>query len=329
MATIKSTRKSLGVLAAAASAAALPVGDQAHAQMAPTSGSGPWVSFEGGVLFSNFGNTTFPNGAIPSLPSAGFDKVPNGPTTGDYSTHRSNGGYGSFTLGQAIPGGADWRFTTSVFQLGTFKGTGSATNSFTGDFFDQFGSATAGERQRLLFGTIDFDLGHRFNAGTFEFRAFAGVRGIHMHEWIDQFTNSTSDKVGEDAPPPGIFATTSQFSSRFDGAGPRVGIDFQSHATFGFFGSASTAVMFGPRNSSYLTTGSGGPLSVQVQSVDWIGNVSGTFGLMWRFLPNGVLQVGYRADEWVNMAESFSFVGLNQNRNVFTQSPFLRVTVQY
>src|ERR1700716_2077922 len=124
------TGKSLGVLAAAASPAPVSAGDQALAETQTISvPPGTYASLEGGVLLSNYGKTTFPDRPAADLPFQFFDKVPNGPDQTAFSTQRSLGGYGSFTLGQEKPG-ADWRYTFSVWGIGKFTSQGSAFNSY-------------------------------------------------------------------------------------------------------------------------------------------------------------------------------------------------------
>jgi len=334
--------KSIGTALAAASVAGIPLGGAA-AQSAPEPASGTTVSVEGGVTFSNYWQTTFPNGAIGVLPAVyDPDKTGSPPVSSGTLNSKDNiGGYGSFSLARDVNASLDWRFSAAFYDFGTTSSSGSASQFFTGEYDSFTNTASATENDRFYFETFDFDFGRKWTQGLIAFRAFAGLRGLYENE---TFTTSLStegtDKVGYD---PATFATTdtnifANGKSRFFGAGPRVGIDFNTVSTWGLVGSVSGALIGGIRDGTYDTATNvsvdGGPPSAFTTSVssnraDWVGNLEAMFGVAWQFSPQGQLVIGYKVDQWYNIRDNFNFAGFSNKQDILTQTPFLRVTLRY
>jgi hypothetical protein len=326
---------------AAASAASIPLGSAA-AQPPDQPWSGTTVSVEGGVAFSNYWQTTVPGSPASLLPAPGEDKTGATPTTSAPLQSKNNiGGYGSFSFGSAYQGNPniDWRFSAAFYGFGTTSSSASASQFVSGEDASATNTATITETDRFSFETFDFDFGEKVTPGPVEFRPFAGLRGLHTDElFTTDVATSALDKIGDDTFTTANTNVFSQGSSQFTGVGPRVGVDFNTIGTWGFVGSASAAWIGGARQSQYLTTTSvsvGGGLptitgsGVFSDTYDWVGNLEGVIGIGWQFSSNGQLVVGYKADEWYHIRDSFSFAGFNNKQDVLTQMPFLRVTLRY
>ncbi len=335
--------KSLGALVAATAAAGIPVGDAA-AQTPPV----PFlptttVTVEGGVAFSNYWATTFPGSPASLLPivTDTADKTGSPPlSSAPLQSKHNPGGYGSFSIGRDIDPTLDWRFSVAFFDFGTTTSTAEAAQQFTANFGPPFtNTASISETDRFAFQTFDFDFGKRWTRQAIQLRAFAGLRGLRTTENFGVATATEgTDKIGLfDV----VTTDTNIFSngtSGFTGLGPRVGFDFSTGSTFGFIGSASAAAIGGIRNSQFLRATTvvvdGGPATtdssnLSSDSTSWVGNLEGMFGVTWQFAPNGQLAVGYKVDEWYHIRDSFDFAGYVNKQNVFTQTPFLRVTLRY
>lgn len=326
--------KPITTAVAAASAAGIPV---AAAAAPPAPQPETTYTVEGGVAFSKYWQTTFPGDAASLLPSPGLDKTGGPPSsTGGLQSKNNIGGYGSFSLARTFEGNPtlDWRFSVAFFGFGPTTSSASASQPvFLGASTIPFGTNTASitENDKFSFETFDFDFGQKFVSGPVQLRAFAGLRAIHTDESFS--TSVDTDKVG-------IFsASTSTFSqgqSQFTGVGPRLGVDFNTVGPWSLVGSVSAAFMGGDRQSQFTTTMTSVFLGQTVTGTNfsedrasWVGNLEGILGVAWQFSPNGQVMVGYRADEWYNIRSSFSFAGFSNKQDVFTQAPFLRVTLRY
>jgi hypothetical protein len=327
---------------AAASAAGLPVGE-ALAQPPGTSWDGTTVSVEGGVAFSNYWTTTFP-GSPASLipqPSPSSDKVGSPPVSSAPLESKHNvGGYGSFSVGRNINPTLDWRFSAAFYDFATTESSAGATQLFTGEESDtSTNSALIRESNRFGFQTLDFDLGKMWTQGPVQLRGFAGLRALHTIDRFDVMTATEgTDKTG-------LFTTTTTDttisrtgSSHFTGVGPRVGLEFFTGSNVGLVGSVSGALIGGYRTAHFDSTTTvvvnGGAPTITQTTIsgnrgDWVGNLQGMVGVAFQFAPNGQFVLGYKADQWYNIRDSFSFAGFSNQRNVLTHTPFLKVTVRY
>jgi hypothetical protein len=250
-------------------------------------------------------------------------------------------GYGSFSFGrnyQSNPS-VDWRFSAAIFDFGTTSSSASASQVVSGLLTSATNTASITENDRFSFQTFDFDFGQKFTSGPVQLRAFAGLRGIHTDELFSTAVDTTGlDKIGFETFGTLSTTTSSQGKSEYFGAGPRVGIDFNTIGPWSLVGSVSGAFIEGYRHGEFMTTMvtslNGATRTVTGTSLSdnhagWIGNLEGTLGVAWQFSPNGQFMVGYRVDQWYNIRNSFSFAGFTNKQNVLTQTPFLRVTLRY
>jgi hypothetical protein len=326
---------------AAASAAGIPLGGAA-AQPPEQPSTGTTVSVEGGIVFSNYWQTTFPGSPASLLPgvSSGADKTGSPPNSTDPLQSRKNvGGYGAFSVGRDFNAMLDWRFSAAFYGFGTTSSSGSASQFFSGSFTSFTNTASITETDRFSFQTFDFDVGEKFTQGPIQFRAFAGLRGLHTDELFTTNVGATgTDKIGFETFGTTNTNTLAQGSSEFLGIGPRAGVDFNTTGAWRLFGSVSGAVIEGQRQSQYSTATSvslGGAtttitgISALGDRFDWVGNLEGVIGVAWQFSPNGQLAVGYKIDQWYNIRDSFSYAGFSNKQDVLTQTPFLKVTLRY
>jgi hypothetical protein len=327
--------KSLGTLVTATAAAGLPVGDAAAQNRPVPFTPTTTVTVEGGVAFSNYWATTFPGspaGLLPNL-SNSTDKTGLPPVASDPLQSKHNpGGYGSFSIGRDIDATLDWRFSVAFFDFGRTTSSANASQQFTSrinSIFDGTNTASITETDRFAFQTFDFDFGRRWTQQFVQFRAFAGLRGLHTNDYFSVAT--TNDKIGFFHTENDVFSSG---TSGFTGVGPRIGFDFSTGTTFGFIGSASAAAIGGIRNGQFVqgTFGNGLAGDTSILSSDvfsWVGNLEAMLGVRWQFAPNGQVAIGYKVDQWYHLRDSFDFGGFNNKQDVLTQTPFLRVTLQY
>jgi hypothetical protein len=334
--------KPIATAIAAASAAGIPLGTAA-AQPPDQPWIGTTVSVEGGVAFSNYWQTTVPGGPASLLPSPdNADKVGSTPiSSGPLQSNNNIGGYGSFSISSTYQGSPtiDWRFSAAFYGFGTTSSSASASQFVSGEETSFTNTAAITETDRFSFETFDFDFGQKFTQGPVQFRAFAGLRGLHTDElFTTNVATSGLDKIGFDTFAVANTNVFSQGSSQFIGVGPRVGVDFNTMGTWGFVGSVSVAWIEGSRQSQYMTTTTasigGSPPTVTPTGLFndryvGVGNLEGMIGVAWQFSANGEFVVGYKVDEWYNIRDSFSFAGFNNKQDVLTQTPFLRVTLRY
>jgi hypothetical protein len=340
MARVPAKLKPLGTLVAAAAAAGVPAGDGALAQPLGPSPQTTTVTIEGGIAFSNYWRSTVPGGALSLLPPVTDpDKTGSPPVSNGFNESRHNtGGYGSFSVGQTINPGLDWRFSVAMFDFGTTRASGNASQDFSGGEEPFTNTASITESNRFAFQTVDFDFGRTWSGGGFQFRAFGGLRGLYT---IDRFNvaiaTEGTDKVGLLT----VLTTTTNESSigssHFTGVGPRAGLDFSTCTPFGLVGSVSGAFLGGVRSSHFdrMTTVFDGTTTsiTQIQlsdnKADWVGNLSGMIGASWQFAPTGQFVVGYKLDQWFNIRDSFAFAGFNNKQDVLVQTPFFKVILRY
>lgn len=334
--------KPISTAVAAASAAGLPLG-AAAAPPAPPPANDMTVSVEGGVAFSKYWQTTFPADAASLLPSPslGFDKVGSPPTsTGGLQSKNNIGGYGSFSFGRNYQGNpnVDWRFSAAIFDFGTTSDSASASQHVSGLFTSATNTASITENDRFSFQTFDFDFGQKFTPGPIQVRAFAGLRVLHTDERFDTTVATTGlDKIGFLTFDTLATTMSAQGSSEYLGAGPRVGLDFNTIGPWQLVGSVSAAFLEGYRQAQYTTTtlaaltasSSTTGTSLSDYRADWVGNLEAMLGVAWQFSPNAQFMVGYKVDQWYNIRNSFSFAGFANKQDVLTQTPFLRVTLRY
>jgi hypothetical protein len=307
-------RRSVRVIAAAATAVAVPAGqDFAHAQ---TPNAGYWndrkttVSFEGGFLFSDFRpSTLFPDG---SPGAKGLFPT----TDGSLRPKKNFGGYGAVSISRDINPDFDWRISAAFNAFRT--NSRSATTTSTTEIH------SASESESFKFLTVDFDIGRKWENGNLRYRTFAGLRGLRTIDEFSMFDTSTVTKLGT--------STTSMTgNSHFTGVGPRVGLDFFYGSKFGLTGSVSAAAIWGTQNSSLLvgTSFPGGGTFSQNRSA-WVENISGSLGFQWEFAPLSYLVVGYKADQWWNIRDDFGFTAIdfNRDKDIFSHGPFVRVTIR-
>jgi hypothetical protein len=340
MAKLPIGSKPVSTALAAASAVGIPLGGAA-AQAAPPL-SGTTISVEGGVAFSEYWRTTFPGNPDALLPgvSSSSDKTGSAPiSSAPLQSNNNIGGYGSFSIGRDYDAMLDWRFAAAYYGFGTTSSSASASQFFSGSETSFTNTASITESDRFSFETFDFDFGHKWTTGPVQFRAFAGLRGLHTDESFTTDTATTgSDKIAFET-----FETTNtnvltQGSSQYLGIGPRAGLDFSTVGTWGLVGSASAAFIEGTRQGDYIrsttTFAGGGPSTLTTTEIwnthgDWVGNLEGMIGVTWQFSSNGQFIAGYRADQWYNIRDSFGFAGFDNKQNILTQTPFLKVTLRY
>jgi hypothetical protein len=322
----------------ASATTALSVED-AMAQFAPALPGTMTYSFEGGFAFSNLSTTNFPGGAIPFIPQT-FDKLGLTPqSSGNLDQGWRHGGYGAFSIARNFDAVNDWKFSAGFYGFTSKETSASATQQFTGFFFDEINSAAITERDRFRLYTADFDFGRLFRAGAFQVRAFAGLRGAYVGDGYDNSIHTVGkDKLGFG----GITTTTVDTSSlgraSFYGVGPRVGVEFFTGSIFGLVGNLSGTLLGGQRDASVSTTISsstdgGAPFFTFTRLANnefsWVANVSGSLGAAWQFAPNGQLVVGYKLDQWWNVRSNFAFVGLNRKEDVLIHTPFIKATLRF
>lgn len=334
--------KPIATAIAAASAATIPLGSAA-AQPPEQAWTGTTVAVEGGVAFSNYWQTTLPGGAAPLLPSPdNADKVGGTPiSSGPLQSKNNIGGYGSFSVGSAYQANPniDWRFSAAFYGFGTASSSGFASQFVSGPLASFTNTAAVTETERFSFETFDFDFGQKFTQGPVQFRPFAGLRGLHTDElFTTNVATSGLDKIGIETFAVANTNVLSQGGSQFIGIGPRVGVDFNTVGTWSLVGSASAAWIEGQRQSQYTTTTTasigGSPptiIGTGVFSTNYtgIGNLEAMIGVGWQFSLNGQMVIGYKVDQWYHIRDSFSFAGFNNQQDVLTQTPFLRVTLRY
>jgi hypothetical protein len=333
-----------------ASAAAASQADSAAAQVAAPVAGTTTFSVEGGVAFSNFSNTAFPQGAVPFIPQT-LDKTGLTPQSfGNLEPGQKTGGYGSFSIARNFDALNDWRFSAGFFNFRTGDQSASASQVFTNfENFTATNLASITERDRFGLYTSDFDFGRNFIAGMLRVRAFAGVRTLYTNEQFDAtFHTEGTDKTGLFNP---VTTTDSllQGRSTFFGAGPRVGVDTFFGSTFGIVGSASAALLAGYRQSSFSTSTTSSvtsgpipdaaPLAAAAvgtglnyltrNETDWVGHLAGSIGAAWQFSPNGQLVIGYKLEKWWNVRESFNFAGFDKKQDILVQTPFIKATLRF
>ena len=314
--------RSLGTLAAAASAVTFSGPEAAHAQgLTPFATPVPHAwSLEGGFIVSNYSRSAFPNG--PSLDKLGADTL----TLPDPG--RNYGFYGAASVSKSIDAIYDWRLTGAfnVFKANQWSSSASASGGFP--VFSE--TRTIVERDKFNFLTFDFDVGRRFDQGDLHLRTFAGLRVLHSEDRLSVVDSFASDtKLGS-------FSDTTTWTgkSSFTGVGPRAGLDMFYGSTWGVVGSLSAAAIFGFRNadlnlaSPFLTKGSQANWSQR--TTDWVGNISGSLGIATYLTPTTMAVLGYRADGWFNMRDKFDFAPMDFNRKTdfTTHTFFLRVQVR-
>ncbi|UCF52013.1 MAG: inorganic phosphate transporter [Bradyrhizobium sp.] len=246
------------------------------------------------------------------------------------------GWYGAFSATRNIDPVNDWRFSAAFYLLGAkTTNSGSATQEFTGLFFDAVNSASFAERNRFALYTADFDFGRSFNAGVFQVRAFSGLRAAYMRDGYD---SSLHTEGGDFFNGITIADTFSWGRSSFYGIGPRIGFDYFTGSTIGLVGGLSGAVLGGYREASFTTSlssatdGTAAPLAVSYRNQNqfsYVANLSGNIGVAWQFAPNGQLVVGYKLDQWWNARSSFDFAGLDRSEDLLIHTAFVRVTVRH
>jgi hypothetical protein len=317
------------VSALIASAAAASQAENAAAQpfpFPPVAGATTYT-FEGGIPFSNFSNSSVPGGALSYLDTA--DKIGNSiRTTGNPNPGTKFGGYGSFSVTRNIDAVNDWRFSTGFNLLST----GTQNSTASGDYISGVDILTAqsslAERDRFGLFTFDFDFGRNWSAGIFQVRSFAGLRAVYERDRFD----TTADKTGFSN-----YTETVTGRSSFFGLGPRAGIEFSTGNPIGIVGSFSGALMGGTRQSSVydavVNFGGGLPAfasdPVKSNENSWIGNLSGSLGVAWQFSPTGQLVVGYKVDQWYNVRESFNFAFIDKKQDILIQTPFIRAAFRF
>lgn len=329
---------------AAASAATLPLGVASAQTAEPPSTGTTTLSFEGGVAFSNYWQTTYPGNpanllvGVPSADKTGATPVSSAPLQ---SLH-NDGGYGSFSVSRDIGPMIDWRFSAAFYNFGATSSSASASQAFSGMDASFTNTAAITETDRFSFETFDFDFGRKGMLGPIQFRAFAGLRGLHTDESFATDTATLgTEKLGTfpfDTYPTVGTNTYAVGTSQFVGIGPRVGLDFNTTGTWGLVGSVSAAWIGGQRLSDYESTVStsiagGAPTITGTGSYydryTSVSNLEGMIGVAWQFSPNGQVVVGDKFDAWYNIRDSFAFVGYSNKQDVQTQTPFLKVTIRY
>jgi len=327
------------VSALIASAATASSVDEALAQFAPAVPGTMTYSFEGGFAFSNLSTTNFPGGAIPFIPQT-FDKLGLTPqSSGNLHQGWRHGGYGAFSIARNFDAVNDWRFSAGFYGFTSKETFASATQRFTGFFFDEINSAAITERDRFRLYTADFDFGRFFQAGAFQIRAFAGLRGAYVGDGYDNSLHTVgTDKLGFGGTTTTVVNTIWTGRASFYGVGPRVGVEFFTGSVFGLVGNLSGALLGGQRDASVATSISsstdGGPplLAFGVltnNEFSWVANLTGSIGAAWQFAPNGQLVIGYKLDQWWNVRSNFAFAGLNRQEDVLIHTPFIKATLRF
>ena len=290
-------RRPVRVLAAAAAAVAAPAGHAQAQSNVPSFTPKTMISAEGGFLFANY-----------QSPIASIGKV------GLPGSSNNTGGYGAISFGQDINPFYDWRIS-GAFNAFRQNNQGGSTS---GLFFTD----TTTQSDKFSFLTFDFDVGRRWENGNLQLRTFAGFRGLRT---ADNFgaLDTTVSKLGTSL-------SSLSGDSHFTGLGPRVGLEMFYGSTFGVVGSVSAAAIFGVRDSTFTSNVDGVLTNMGQNKWTWVENISGSLGLSWQFAPGYSVVVGYKADQWWNIRDNFSYTGMTSqgDKDVLTHGPFLRVTVR-
>ncbi len=262
------------------------------------------VSFEGSVLF-NEGGTAF--GGTEAQAFLG-DLAPLGPGSDGM-------GFG-LSIGRTIDPNWDWRFGAHIASLG------DATSSDVDD--------DAIAESRFAFQYLDAELGYRPELGLpFDGRLFAGGRVLHAESTIAYgYDDPGSDKIGNYGGDSDIWA-----------AGPRLGAEASiplGDTPFSFNISAAGSALFtgSEQNYDYLrmngaSLAGSGSASRSVDSPLW--NAEASASLAYRLGPALSVEVGYRAQQWWDLAPSLD--GATDDGSVtlgstdlLVHSGFLRLT---
>jgi hypothetical protein len=337
--------KPISTALAAASAASIPLGVAAAQTAEPPSTGTTTFSFEGGVAFSNYWQTTYPGNPanlLPGVPSSA-DKTGAAPvSSAPLQSPHNDGGYGSFSVSRDIDSMIDWRFSAAFYDFGATSSSASASQAYSGRDASFTNTAAITETDRFSFETFDFDFGRKGMLGPIQFRAFAGLRGLHTD---DTFATDTAtvgtDKVGSyplDTYETVNTGTYAVGTSEFVGIGPRVGFDFNTVGTWSLVGSVSAAWIGGQRQSDYESTTTtsinGGTPTITATGTysdryTSVSNLEGMVGVAWQFSSYGQVLVGDKFDAWYDIRDSFAFAGYGNKQDLQTQTPFLRVTIRY
>jgi hypothetical protein len=230
-------------------------------------------------------------GAIFAKPAVSTDKLGGdhtAPTLGE-----EVGGYAALAFGHDLTPNSDWRVSLAY---STFADNSAST--------DPSMSPVVTLASTLQFATADLEAGFRqAKAMDLNWRFFGGLRVLDSRD--------SADKVGSGA---------SHVRSKFLGAGPRVGADFDrmfSAGPWGFSGTLSGAAIFGQRG----ITRDSNPTS---KSNEIVYDLEGSFGLDLQVPANGVFTVGVRAQQWWNLREANANPDLFVKPDVLDWGPFVR-----
>jgi hypothetical protein len=229
-----------------------------------------------------------------------------------------NGGMAGIALGGAIDPERDWHV---AWQGSWLNNRNTTTSSPTG--FNTIVSAS----NQLSIQTLDGDIGFRVPSAP-GLRWFAGASVLNAKNDID-YSDRDSFKLGN-------------FAHRTDlwGAGPRGGLEatvpLESGTFLNFMGAGS--VIFAHRSHdvgfSYNNSGAVGAGTPSYDRSVTVHNLEGSAALGYRFSPSGNIQVGYRVQQWWNLAPQVSAATNTGTFNsgesdVLVHGPFAKITVAF
>lgn len=215
-----------------------------------------------------------------------------------------DGGDFGLSVGHAIDPMWDWKFAVQGDEFGaasTYDGTNFARSDFDFEF-------------------ADAELGHTtmFADGD-ALRLFAGARFLHADSDIDYGTSSNDYHS----------------DGHFWAFGPRAGLEGSMPlwaSPFSLRGSVAGSVLFADGHQDFVYD-AGGPGSSQFGLDQPIWNAAISASVAYNFNPNAMIEVGYQAEEFWNLAPSVFNASINGDltpgqADVLSHGPFLKFTAK-
>jgi hypothetical protein len=182
----------------------------------------------------------------------------------------------------------------------------------------------------------DFAIGRDVGLGSGSAQVKAGIRiaDIHAKTNGSATSNSTPTYCYYGCYGSAQHNFTFEQTSRFLGAGPRLGIEgsvpLGGAWTLDYL--AGVAVLYGQRSLDVTTTGSAASFGINAMGVSDNGvvpNVDAQLGLSYMFTPNFKLTASYRFDGYWNALKTINSSGAVANEDRFFYGPMLRATIKY
>lgn len=207
-----------------------------------------------------------------------------------------------------------------------------------------FGGAQG--KARVTLNVVDLEAGQRFTTGSYDMRMFAGLRYANINSKEDaagvpfQLSGVTSGNVNTTT------AGAQEFSTQFNGVGPRIGVDarYCLNSGFGLDADLSTSLLAGRANSNYyanFSTNTGNVISTAnfaskngndtrlVPVLEAKLGVDYTYITDCRCKSSLVFEAGYQTTNYFNTADKVSidagFAGGRNTTDVAFDGPYLGV----